>query len=248
MVNVRLRDALNRSGVSTTVLASRLGVDPKTVERWVSHGRAPYPRHRSAVAAEVKESESWLWPEASSSRSGESGTQAEVVQIFGQRAAVPADRWLQIFSEAKAFVDLLAYAALFLPEQQPAVVNVFKEQAARGVRVRLLMGDPDGDAVRARGAEEGIGDAVAIKTRNALGLLQRALGATRQVEIRLHNTTLYTSIYRGDDVMIVNQHVLGLPAAQSPAMQIRRLGPAGLFDTYTAMYDRLWDAAKPAGG
>ncbi|GMA87491.1 hypothetical protein GCM10025868_27410 [Angustibacter aerolatus] len=46
--------------------------------------------------------------------------------------------------------------------------------------------------------------------------------------------------------MLANTHVLGLPAAQAPVLELRRLAAGGLFDTYAAMYDRVWDDAEPA--
>ncbi|WP_187683708.1 hypothetical protein [Nocardia wallacei] len=45
-------------------LAARLEVDPKTVQRWISTGRVPYPRHQFAVAAAVGVREVELWPNA----------------------------------------------------------------------------------------------------------------------------------------------------------------------------------------
>ncbi|WP_187686638.1 helix-turn-helix domain-containing protein [Nocardia wallacei] len=45
-------------------LAERLRVDPKTVQRWISTGRVPYPRHQFAVAAAVGVREVELWPDA----------------------------------------------------------------------------------------------------------------------------------------------------------------------------------------
>ena len=66
--------------------------------------------------------------------------------------------------------------------------------------------------------------------------------------MRLHATTLYTSIYRGDDHMIASGHVLGLPGAQSPALELRHLATGDLFDTYTACFERVWAGAKPLTG
>jgi lambda repressor-like predicted transcriptional regulator len=62
--NERLRDSLSVNGFSLQSLATRLAVDPKTVERWITQGRVPYPRHRQQIAALVKESEAYLWPTA----------------------------------------------------------------------------------------------------------------------------------------------------------------------------------------
>jgi hypothetical protein len=36
------------------------------------------------------------------------------------------------------------------------------------------------------------------------------------IEIRLHRTVLYNSIYRDDEQLLVNQHTYGIPAAQAP--------------------------------
>lgn|SRR5690606_4261746 len=49
MPNDRLRAALLERGVTIAELAA-VQVDPKTVERWITKGRAPYRRHRYAVA------------------------------------------------------------------------------------------------------------------------------------------------------------------------------------------------------
>jgi hypothetical protein len=53
MANDRIRNALLHNRLTPRAVAQRLGVDPKTAERWVTQGRAPYPRHRHAIAATV---------------------------------------------------------------------------------------------------------------------------------------------------------------------------------------------------
>jgi hypothetical protein len=80
--------------------------------------------------------------------------------------------------------------------------------------VRILLGDPDSQVVADRGDDEGIGDTVPAKVRNALALY-RPLRQVEGVEFRLHRTVLYNSIYRADDEVLVNTHVFGLAAAQA---------------------------------
>ncbi|WP_328294394.1 helix-turn-helix domain-containing protein [Kineococcus sp. NBC_00420] len=247
MPNDRLKQALNAHGMSPQQLGEQLGVDPKTVSRWISQGRPPYPKYRAQVAALLREAEDWLWPEAVSEQRRDAVSASEVVEVFPRRAAVPWDTWPRLFSEAAAHIDVLVYAGLFLPEQMPAVLDTFVAKAQEGVRIRLLLGDPKSPAVALRGEEEGIGrSAVAVKVRNALDLLRPKLKGVPGVHVRLHAVTLYTSIYRADDQMLANPHVYGLPAAQAPAMHLRKLTPGGLFDTYTVMYDKVWDDARPA--
>ena len=49
MPNQRLRDALLRNTLGFEEVAKATGVDPKTVERWITQDRTPYPRHRHAI-------------------------------------------------------------------------------------------------------------------------------------------------------------------------------------------------------
>ncbi|MFE7872916.1 XRE family transcriptional regulator [Micromonospora humida] len=245
MPNDRLRDAMLRNGFTPLAVAGQLGVDPKTVERWITQGRAPYPRYRHAIAALVKESESYLWPDAMPQERANRVAQSEVVQVYPRRAAVPDDLWRRLISQAQERVGILVYAGLFLPEQQPQLVAALKAKAATGTRVEILLGDPDSPEVAQRGADEGIGDAMAGKVRNVLAFYQR-LRDVQGVNVHFHRTTLYNSIFRFDDEMLVNSHVFGFPAAHTPVMHLRRLAGGDLFDTYADSFDRVWESSLPA--
>src|SRR5207302_98069 len=105
------------------------------------------------------------------------------------------------------------------------VQKILKDKASSGVRVRILLGDPDSQVVTDRGEDEGVGDAMAAKIRNALALY-RSLRAAGGVEFRFHRTILYNSIYRADDQVLVNTHVFGVTAAVAPVWHLRKL-PGG---------------------
>ncbi|MDT3446744.1 MULTISPECIES: hypothetical protein [unclassified Pseudofrankia] len=49
------------------------------------------------------------------------------------------------------------------------------------------------------------------------------------VDLRLHTTALYNSIYRFDGHMLVNARVYGAPAAHSPVIHLRETS-VGLFE------------------
>jgi hypothetical protein len=245
MANDRLRDAMLRNGLTPTAIAEHVAVDPKTAERWITQGRAPYPRYRHAIAALVKEAESYLWPDAVTPERANRIAQSECVGIYPRRAAVPDDLWRRLIGHAQERVGILVYAGLFLPEQQPRLVAELKTKAEAGARVELLLGDPDSAEVAQRGADEGIGEAMASKIRNALAFYQR-LRDVPGVRVRLHRTTLYNSVYRFDEEMLVNSHVFGFPAAHTPVMHLRRLSGGDLFDTYADSFDRVWSTSVPA--
>jgi hypothetical protein len=152
-----------------------------------------------------------LWPEAGGplaarTRPDELGT------VYQHRWAVPREVWVRLFRSAEREIAILAYSALFLADDA-GMLRILADKGRAGVTVRIALGDPYASNVAERGDEEGIGDAMAAKIRNALTLF-RPLGTVENVEIRLHRTALYNSIYRADEQMLVNQHTYGIPAAQ----------------------------------
>lgn len=110
------------------------------------------------------------------------------------------------------------------------------------MRVRLVLGDPDSPSVSLRGEEEGIGDAMAAKIRNALVLYQ-PLVKSGNVEIRLHHTVLYNSIYRSDGQLFVNQHAYGIPAAHAPVFCFRTSESGDTLAAYLDSVERVWAEA-----
>ena len=233
---------MNRAGLRLTDVATDLEVSPKTVERWITKGRLPYPKHRSNLAALVGETENYLWPDALSEERKSQVSAAEVVNLYPQRSDVPRDVWQRLFKSATEQIDILVYAGTFLAEEHGLAKHLARA-AGSGAKVRMLLGDPNGDEVAARGAEEGIGEAMAARIRNAL-VFYDALVAEGLIEARLHNTTLYNSILRFDDEMLVNAHIYGLVGAQAPLLHLRQLGAGDLFQSYVDSFDKVWATAK----
>lgn len=118
------------------------------------------------------------------------------------------------------------------------------ERAANGVRVRLCFGDPAGHAVAVRGHEEGIGDTLAAKIRASL-TYYRLLLPEKGCEVRLHDTTLYSSLFRYDDQLLVNPHIFGQPASANPVLHLRRPEASGWFESYAKSFDAVWARARP---
>jgi len=243
--NERLREALLRNGLNLDHVATATGVDPKTVERWITQGRTPYPRHRHAVASMVRETENYLWPEAVPPERKIEIAGSEVVKVFPHRNSIPVDLWDRLIADATARVEVLVHAALFLVER-PAFVRGLAEKAANGARIRLLFGDPASREVARRSDEEQLGKGtLGARIRNALAFY-RPLQDVDGIQIRFHKTTLYNSIFRFDDEMIVNTHVYGFQGAHAPALHIRRLPAGDLFETYSESFETVWNQSKPA--
>lgn len=210
----------------------------------VREGRTPYPKHRFQLAALLKESEQFLWPDANTPERAAEVARSEVVTVYAHRHQIPRELWLRLFDDTAQQLDILVYAGMFLTDDA-ALLKQLRRKAEDGVRVRLLLGNPTSRAVRERTAEEQIGaGAIAAKIRNVLAFFKPVMGVPG-IEFRLHGTTLYNSIYRFDDEIIVNMHVHGLMAPQAPAIHLRQLSEGSLFNTYAENFDSIWKDSKP---
>lgn len=237
-VNERLHSVLAQRGVSPELLAEACEVDPKTIGRWLG-GRVPHPRHRFRAAQHLRVEETFLWPAPqphAGRRTG--GLGSELVGTHQNRASVPRETWLALLKEAQEQIDVLVFSGTFFAQSNPHVAKMLAERAADGVQVRLCFGDPSGQAAAIRGREEGIGDTLAAKIRASLTYYRTLLPEAR-CEVRLHDTTLYNSLFRYDDNLLVNPHVFGQPASANPLLHLKRVDATGWFDNYAQSFEAV---------
>jgi len=229
--------------VSPAALASVVGVDIKSVSRWLAEECLPYPMTRVKIARHLKQRESFLWP-ALAIASGASGTSlAEFDRVWPTRSAVPTETWHALFEQARSQLDILVYAGGFLIESLD-LADVLRWKANQGTAVRVLVGDPSAAAVRLRANELSL-----PWLPDRCGSTARYLDAVRSepgVGVRCHRTTLYASTFRFDDVLLVNTHAFGVWAAQSPTLQLRRSPESSLFDFYVSAFERVWLSGSPS--
>jgi hypothetical protein len=124
------------------------------------------------------------------------------------------------------------------------MLRLFTRKAVGGVRVRILLGEPDSPEVQRRGSDEGIDEAMAARIRNAI-ILYRPLTTAKGVEVRQHRTPLYNSIYRADEQLLVNTHIYGTPAANGPMLHLRKVAGGDMVTTYLDSFEKVWDTATP---
>jgi transcriptional regulator with XRE-family HTH domain len=243
MANERLRAALLAKGVDIAQLAEAIQVDPKTAERWVTQGRQPYRRHRYAAASFLGTDESYLWPQALTREQVASASESEIVQVYPHRWAVPRDIWGRLFSGASEQIGILVYSGTFVHDDH-GLMRVLADKASAGIRVRILLGDPECPQVAQRGIDEGVGDTQIERCRSAIHWYGTRL-VPAGAEIRLHRTVLYNSIFRADDQLLVNTHAYGQPAGDAPVLHLRRVAGGDMVSTYERSFEKTWDEATP---
>ncbi|MCL8026043.1 helix-turn-helix domain-containing protein [Nocardioides bruguierae] len=248
MGNERLRLAIAEHDLTTATLAEQLEVDRKTVERWVSSSRVPYPRFRTQVSKILGLEEAYLWPDRDLSESQlNQASRREIVEVYPNRGAVPHGLWRRLIDEASEQVDMLVFAGLFLVDSHPDLPEQLALRARDGLRARLAYGDPASPVVEQRGIDEGIGMDLGARIRISLAAMAPAVGV-EGINVRLHETVLYNSIYRFDDEMLVNTHLVGSPAPRNPVIHLRQVERGQLFSHYLESFEHVWESAEPLVG
>lgn len=214
-----------------------MGVDPKTVQRWVTQGRVPHRTTAMRAAKLLNVPPGWLWPELEDIQRGNNS--AEAIAFYPHRSETPKHLWLDLLVGAQERIDVVAYASLFLPEENPEAIQLLSHKARNGVKVRIALGDPDSPEVELRGREERLNEALTGRVRMALAYY-RPLCDVPEIEFHLHHTALYNSIFRYDDQMLVNQHIYGTYGYVAPILHLRRVEGGDLFDTYAKSFERIW--------
>lgn len=246
MTNERLRAAITEAGLSMQEFGEQVGVDPKTVERWITKDRVPHRTHRMSAAQILGKTDVYLWPTTESDPRTRSATRAEFVDLYPSRGALPVSTWGDLIDNSQEAIDLLAFAGSFLHDSVPEFAERVADRARNGVRVRLLFGDPGSAAVALRGEEEGIGELMSARCNLTWRYLAPLLDGLPGIRARKHGSTLYASLFRFDDSLLANPHALGAPAGQSPMLHINRIPGGRLFSHYMESFERTWEAAEPA--
>jgi transcriptional regulator with XRE-family HTH domain len=247
MTNERLRSAIQSAGLSIELLSDRAGVDPKTVERWITKDRVPHRAHRDVLTRLLGKPEAFLWPSTESEARTQSASAAEFAGLHVSRGGIPAGTWTSLLDQASESIDLLAYSASFLHDSVDNYGEKLLEKAESGVQVRLCFADPDSESVIRRGEEEGIGHLLGARCELTWAYCSPLL-ESRGVKARKHDDTVYASIFRFDEVLLANVHSLGTPASHAPVLQIQRVAGGRLFSTYMQSFERTWDRATDVVG
>jgi hypothetical protein len=238
MVNSRLRGAMRDAEMTPARLAEFADVDVKTVHRWLTEDRIPYPITRHRVAHALGHEETYLWPVLLVTDLDNDACVNDISGVWPTRTAIGSEAWHRLFDRATRQLDILIYAGSFLIETLD-ITEVLRFKAGRGTAIRVLLGDPDSAAVRARADELGL-KWLPERCRTTASYLEQAVAG--ELCVRNHGTTLYASQFRFDDVLLINTHAHGVWSDHSPVLKLGRTdGP--LFQFYSDAFERVWAAS-----
>jgi hypothetical protein len=224
-------------------LAAKVGVDTKTVGRWIS-GRLPHPRHRYAVAGALGVEENMLWPEALRAAL-KTGHDREIVAAYPFRSAIPRSLWRDLITGAKDELTFAGYTNYFLWLEVHGLRPTLARKAQSGTVVRFLVGDPGSETTRTRERIEAVPLTVSTRIQVTLAELTKLHEQEPAVQGRLSDRHIALSVFRFDNQMIVNVHIADLLGNDSPTLHLRRHEQDGMFDRFAAHVESLWASGRP---
>jgi transcriptional regulator with XRE-family HTH domain len=233
------------AGLSPRQLAVRVSVTGKTVERWISdEDLIPHARNREDASQALGVDEAMLWPKALRNTI-KLGSDREIIRSYPYRSACPSSVWGELINSAASEIYLSGYTNYFLWLDQPNLVETLRRKIEAGVRVRVLLGDPDGEVTRQREAIEDVALTVSTRIRITLEHLAK-LGSPEGLEARfsapadaMNHVSL--SVFRFDEDALVTPHLARLVGHDSPLLHLRRTGPDGMFSRFAEHAEELWE-------
>lgn len=242
MANERLRAAVHRRRATTEAVAVAVGVDPKTVHRWIG-GRVPHPRHRWAVARFLHEDAEFLWPGAAKAPDDPTAiARAEIVNAYSFRSDLPTSTWWSLVKRAEKHIDLLGYTLYFLPLQHPELITTLEKKSQDGCEIRMVIADPRSRHVTDRDKEEDLAMTLGVRIQTTMKYLSPLFDCPG-FELRAQDRPLYNSVFRFDGEMPVTPHLHATPGSAAPLLHLRRLGSDGLWSRFMSHFDSIWNSA-----
>ena len=237
MTNTALLAALRDKGLSERIVAERVDVDPKSVQRWVSGRVTPHPRHRAAVAELLQEDEMTLWPEVARSRM-KIGADRELHQLFPTTAEVPLAHWHRLMRSPKSELTICHYSPYNFKHMVPDFERMIRRTAEAGARIRVITGDPDHPIVPSNEETSGAPIPLNLRIRAAHHLFEPLQDV---VEVRQTALSYGRSVLRSDDEAQISWWIHGYEWQDYPSLHLRRQQNGGMFDQVVKSIEQLWE-------
>jgi transcriptional regulator with XRE-family HTH domain len=216
LANEHLRTAITRAGLSLEEFGDIVGVDVRTVRRWIAGG-TPFPRLRISAASALETTEHALWPGAvtppAEPPEPEPPTPSALTDEIGgypQARGTAAPNVRELLSSASSRVELIVASN----GDGEDLTRLLRAAVATGLPVRVIIGAPVH-------AAEPLFDIDTIEMRAS---------ATREENVLLC----------ADDQMLLVLISMRSVKDAAPVIHLRRRVDGGLFDRLVDEFDAKW--------
>lgn len=175
----------------------------------------------------------------------EQASKTGVVGVWSKRGLLDNNIWIKKIEDSKENIDILGYAVAFLPDH-PDFKKIIQEKYKQNCKIRILLGKPNCSSVSQRNIEEKEEGSITSRIETSLIRLNELI-KTGCIEVRLHDTPLYCSIYRFDSEMLVTPHLYGVKGSAAPLFSYKNVKD-GIFQSYLKHFDDIWNLADEYKG
>ncbi|MFB8174135.1 XRE family transcriptional regulator [Kitasatospora purpeofusca] len=250
LLNNELRQAMAEARLTPRQLAGRIGVTPKTVERWVADASlVPHQKNQTDACAALGVDEQVIWPNAVRAAI-KTGPDREVLATYPYRSACPRSVWGQLIEGSEKEIFLAGYTNYFVWLEQPELHRTLRRKAESGCRVRFLLGDPESETTSQRERIEDVALTVSTRIRITLENLAK-LSGVEGVEVRFSSADdganhVGLSVFRFDNDALVTPHLARVVGHDSPMLHLRKCQARGIFDRFADHAEELWSRGVEA--
>lgn len=225
--NVRLRTTLRERGLTPARFAEKIGVDPKTAERWIATGRTPHPRTAYQAATTLGVDVYYLWPALDrATRAAE--PDAETVAHYPSAGAVPDEVWREVIASARQHLDMVLLDPLMVWDLIPDLPALIRARAEAGTWIRLALPDPHREADKVRAG--------------CVDALYGPLAGFARVRLAYHQDAA-TQTVRADGHMLIAHRLDGTSLSASPVLHLRQVATRPLTGPYLAALEHVMAGA-----
>lgn len=168
-----------------------------------------------------------------------------ITRVYSKIQHAPNPKWAQLISSSKLNIDLCGYQLLDLVDSQ-ATLDALVAKADAGLRIRVLLYDPDHSSALDFAASQGNLNAMRANMKHALNRLnesQSSLPAKKRIQIKLvaRNEVMDASVRRFDDLMYVVHYLHSVNTPDTPLFIVQReANPDCLFNTYLEWFESMF--------
>ncbi|HEU5129299.1 MAG TPA: helix-turn-helix domain-containing protein [Glycomyces sp.] len=172
----------------------------------------------------------------------------EIIDVYGRRSEVPDGVWQRLIGSARTTITLAGYTNYFFWTQHPTFDETIRAKLAAGVRVRVLLGDPDSEITRHREQVENAPMALSSRINMTLKALE-GLKAEKNLEVRFseRNAEAHAlrSVFQFDREALTCESIGNELGHNWLTLHLKKLGDDGPFQRYMEHLEFLWDGARP---
>lgn len=172
-----------------------------------------------------------------------------ISRVWNVRSELETKEWLELIKNSNGDIKILCYAMAFLIDDAD-FDDIIRNKILEGKKIQILIGKPNGENIKKRTLEENSEGDINERISRLFSRLKKINNNVSNsnndfnnyIELRYHDTPLYSSIYIFGDFMIVNPQLYGVRGAKAPILGVKKISNKNcLYNEYYNVFMEIWN-------